>query len=161
MLKQLFLIGLILLCFKSQSQNPQQSEWDKNIKILVETTPMFDIKLYNSKNPGVAIRIKNYTIENDFLVVSVWERSTKKSKSSTFDLRCLKDAYLTCEALCTLKLVFDGAIAPDISDEKTRIEFSNCEVRSQKKCERFTWSRKDDFVKRTMQAFQQISNLNN
>ena len=156
MVKQFILIGLCLVFFTTQSQIQKQPEWGENIKVLEETVAVFDIKLYNSTNPDVAVKIKNYTIEDDFLVVSVWERSTRKSKKSKFNLRCLTNADLNCETSCTLTLVFDSAGASNMNNAKTRIELSNCEVVSEKNCERITWKPEDDSVLKARQAFQQL-----
>ncbi|TBW28259.1 hypothetical protein [Gramella sp. KN1008] len=160
MLKKYTLICLALVCFNTQAQSTTQNEWDRNLNVLAETLPMFDIKIYESSNPNIAIKIKNYSIEDDFLVVSVWERATRKSNRSVFDLRCLTDVDLTCETSCSLTLIFDGAVIPDINNDKTRIILSNCEVVSKKGCNRITWSQEDNFVKTAKQAFQKIIKSN-
>jgi hypothetical protein len=161
MLRKFVQICIIMVCFGLQSQSSDQNNWEGNIKILIETVAMFDIKVYNSTNPEVAVKIKNYTIEDDFLIVSMWERSTGKSEKSKFNLRCLANADLNCETSCTLTLDFDSAGASNMNNAKTRIELSNCEVVSKTNCSRLTWKPEDDSVLKAKQAFQQLVFLNN
>ena len=159
MLKKYTLICLALLCFKTQSQTSAQNDWERNLNVLEETLPLFDIKLYDPRNPDIAIRIKNYTIENGFLVVSLWERATKRTTKSNFDWKCLRDIEFTCETSCTLTLVF-GSTVTNMNNKKTRIELSNCEEISKKNCNRLTWKSQDDFVKKSRQIFEQIIDSN-
>ncbi len=161
MLKHCILIGLILIFYKSQSQSQKQSEWNRNMKILEETVPMFDIKVYNSTNPDVAERIKNYTIEKNFLVVSVWERSTGTSKKSTFNLKCLNGVELDCSSYCSLMLSFKETDA----ENRIMLKISNCELSERtvdqpKKCLRTTWNTNEVFVKKAKQIFHEILILN-
>ncbi|WP_026932575.1 hypothetical protein [Christiangramia echinicola] len=160
MVKQFILIGLCLVFFTTQSQIQKQPEWGENIKVLEETVAVFDIKIYNTTNPDVAVKIKNYSIEDDFLIVNVWERATRKSKISKFNLRCLINTVLNCETSCTLTLFFDISGESNMNKAKTRIELSNCEVVSEKNCERITWKPEDDSALKAKRAFQQISYFN-
>lgn len=160
MLKKYTFICLALICFNTQAQTTTQSEWDRNMKVLAETIPMFDIKIYESSNPDFAVQIKNYSIEDDFLVVSIWERATRTSKKSSFNLRCLKDIDLTCETSCTLRLVFDKAVASIQNNQITRIDLSNCEVLSKNSCSKTVWKPEDDFIRKTINSFKKISYLN-
>lgn len=161
MVKQFILIGVCLVFFTMQSQIQKKPEWGVSIQVLEETVSMFDIKLYNRKNPDVALEIRNYTIEDDFFVVSVWERATRKSKKYKINLRCLSEVELSCEGTCSFTLFFDSAVILDIDYKKNQLIISNCEVRrSQDDCNRITWSQEDDFVKKARQAFKQISYLN-
>ena len=159
MVKHFILIGFCLVFFTTQSQIQKQPEWGENIKILTQTVPLFNIKIYNSTNPDVAVKIKNYSIEDDFLIVNVWERATRKSKISKFNLRCLTNADLNCETSCTLTLFFDSSGKSNMNRAKTRIELSNCEVVSEKNCERITWKPEDNFVIKSRKAIQEISTI--
>lgn len=161
---QLLLLSLLLTKFSPiMAQGAMNSmSWKESMDCLSDNISMFDIKEYHYSENRTAQTIKTYRLENNQLVVNIWERATKQKTEYQANLKCLIKVDFTCTDHCSLILSFQDTGVTQFTENNNKIILANCEISKSNgsSCVQTTWQKDDLFLKKSLEAFKQLAELN-